>query len=150
MCIRDRGNVPLVFSFPSGSNAPVAELNKLGEGIALSESEQAGAERRVLSRALVRSACAAVGADDNVGKAQQFFRGQDSNVPRDTFLLAMAAKLRELSKMYGPAKLDQPERMKLLLAEALSTARSLQQDDKSKKLVDEIEKELKAKDKSIS
>lgn len=144
------GNVPIAFSFPGGSSGPVAELNKLGQGIVLSETEQTAVERRVLSRALVRSASSAVGAPDNASKAQQLFSGQSATVPKDTFVLAMAAKLYELSKFYTPQKFDQSERLNLFRDQALAAAKSVQQDEKSKKLVSDIEKEVKAKGKSIS
>lgn len=144
------GNVPLTFAFPSGSSGPVAELTKLGQGMALSETGLAGAERRVLTRALVLAACSAVGADDDVAKAQQAYSGATVTVPKDTFVLAMAAKLHNISKLYSPSKTDHPERYKLLLQEALDATNSVAPNDNSKKQAEAIEKDLKAAQKTNS
>jgi hypothetical protein len=140
--------VPISFSFPSGSTAPVPELNKLSNGGVLSDTEMAGTERRVLNRSVVQTACSAVGAQDDFAKAQQVFAGQNPTVPKDTFLLAMAAKLHELSKLYSPTKADQPERRKLFLEHSLAAVKSVQPDEKSKKLMEAIEKDLKLRNAS--
>ncbi|MCW5977488.1 MAG: hypothetical protein KIT09_05400 [Bryobacteraceae bacterium] len=145
---RHEGAVPLTFTFPSGSAGAVPELTRLGQGMALSEAEQNSMERRVLGRALVLAAARAVGAGDDVAKGQQAFTGESMAIPKDTFTLAMASKLHELSKLYSRSKADQPERMKLFLQEALNAVKSLPEDDKSKKLVETIEKDLKGLEKT--
>lgn len=110
--------IPLAFPFPTGSAMPVMELSKVGAGILLQEGEFAAAQKRALERGVLMSACRAAGAPEDPPKAQEVFKASNPEVPRATFLLAMAQSMFELSQLYAPRKLDHPERFKLLLKNA--------------------------------
>lgn len=138
-------NIPIAFSYPSGSPLPVAELTKAGQGIVLSDTELATAERRAIARAILMSACRAVGAEEDTAKAQQIFSGQNVTVPKATFLLAMAKELNRLADLYGPAKMNEPDKLKAFNEQALETVKALPESLETKKLVEKIEKTLKAK-----
>jgi len=138
-------SIPIAFPYPSGNPLPVAELTKAGQGIALSETELATAERRAVERAILMTACTAVGAEDDTAKAQQVFSGQNVTVPKETFLLAMAKQLHALSQLYTPAKMNEPDKLKLLNERALEALRSLPETAETKSLVEKIEKMLKPK-----
>lgn len=138
-------NVPIAFPYPSGSPLPVAELTRAGQGIVLSDTELATAERRAVARAILMSACRAVGAEEDTAKAQQIFSGQNVTVPKTTFLLAMAKELSQLAELYGPAKMNEPDKRKAFNEQALETLKSLPESDETKKLIEKIEKTLKAK-----
>jgi hypothetical protein len=136
-------SVPIAFPYPGGSPLPVSELTKAGQGIVLSETELATAERRAIERAVLMAACAAVGAEEDTAKAQQIFSGEDVTVPRETFLFATSKQLHQLSELYSPAKRNEPDRHKLLNEEALETLKSLPENPDAKKLIEKIEKILK-------
>jgi hypothetical protein len=138
-------NIPIAFPYPSGSPLPVAELTKAGQGIMLSETELATAERRAIARAILMAACRAVGAEDDTAKAQQIFSGENVTVPKATFLLAMAKELSELAELYGPAKMNEPDKLKAFNEQALETLKALPESADAKKLIEKIEKTLKPK-----
>lgn len=138
-------SIPIAFPYPSGSPLPVAELTKAGQGIVLSETELATAERRAIERAVLMAACAAVGAEEDTARAQQVFSGDNVTVPRETFLFAISKQLHQLSELYSPAKRNEPDRYKLLNEEALETLKSLPDNPDVKKLIEKIEKILKPK-----
>ncbi|MCP5112017.1 MAG: hypothetical protein GY953_14405 [bacterium] len=136
------GAIPLAFSFPKGSTLPVAEVSKAAEGIMLSGTEVAAAERRSLEREVQMMACVAVGATEDVAKAQSIFSAENASVPRDVFVRAVAAKLHEMTKLYGRSKLGRPDRAKQLNEIALSAVKSLPESDESKALIEKIEEDL--------
>lgn len=138
-------SIPIAFPYPSGSPLPVAELTKAGQGIVLSETELATAERRAIARAILMAACRAVGAEEDTAKAQQIFSGENVTVPKATFLLAMAKELSELGELYGPAKMNEPDKLKAFNEQALETLKALPESAESKKLIEKIEKTLKPK-----
>ena len=143
------GDIPIVFGYPSGSALPVSEITKAGQGIVLSESELATAERRSIEREVLMTACLAVGAEDDTAKAQGIFAGENVTIPRDAFLLAMTSKLHALSDVYAAKKLNRPDRVKQLAEIALEAAQSLPESDESKDLIKKIERDLKAAEKRL-
>jgi len=137
------GDVPIAFAYPGSSALPVAELTKAAEGIMLSDTELATAERRALQRGVLMAACSAVGAEEDVTKAQEIFSGENVSVSKETFVLAMAGKLNELAQMYSSQKMHHPDRLKLFNNEALDALKALPETDATKALIDKIEKEMK-------
>jgi hypothetical protein len=139
--------IPLAFSFPNGSATAVAEIARLNEGAAISEAEVAGAEKRVLQRAVLLEACSAVGAENDTAKTQQVFSAENPTVPKDTFMLAMAQRFHELASYYNSYKMDQPDRLKMFNEQALGILKGLPESDDNKDLIKKIEGELKAAEK---
>lgn len=137
--------IPIAFPYPSGNPLPVAELTRAGQGIALSETELATAERRTIERAILMAACSAVGAEEDTAKAQQIFSGQNVTVPKETFLLAMAKQLHALSQLYTPAKMNEPDKFKLLNERALEALKGVPETPETKALMEKIDKALKPK-----
>jgi hypothetical protein len=137
--------IPIAFPYPSGNPLPVAELTKAGQGIALSETELATAERRAIERAILMVASTAVGAEDDTAKAQQIFSGQNVTVPKETFLLGMAKQLHGLSQLYAPAKMNEPDKFQLLNERALEALKSVPETPETKALLEKVEKALKPK-----
>jgi hypothetical protein len=138
------GNIPIAFGYPKGSALPIPELAKLAEGAMLSETDIAVTEKRALDREVLMIACGAVGASEDTAKAQEILRGESVEVPREVFVCAMASKLHELSDLYSPDKLGQPERMQLFCDKALEALKALPETDNTKNLVSKIEKDMKA------
>lgn len=137
------GDVRIPFAFPKGNPMPVPELGKISEGVLLGEAALSAAEKAAIERRILLTTCLVTGAGEDVAKAQKMFTDTGASVPRPTFLLGMAKKMKDLAELYAPHKLDQPERRKLLVDKALEIARALPESDESKKLIKDLEGALK-------
>lgn len=104
--------IPIAFPFPTGSAAQPPALLKAAQGMLLTPEESDVAQRRSLERAIILVSSRVVGAPGDAAKAQQMFAGADLKVPRETFELAMAQVLYDLSQLYNSTSLDQPDRVK--------------------------------------
>lgn len=138
------GDIPIAFSFPTGSVLRIAEVSRASQGIALSAQEVTTAERRALRRGVLLAACSAVGAGNDSAKARQIFSSGGATIPRNTFLTALAVKLHDVVSFYSPSKMDRPDRIKFFDGKALDILKGLPETTDSKKLVKKIERELKA------
>ena len=61
-------------------------------------------------------------------------------VPRGEFMTAVATSLHDQALMYGPTKLDEPEKMKILLAQARDTLKNVPENKAVKELTDKLDK----------
>jgi hypothetical protein len=95
----------------------------------------------MLQRGVLLSACRAVGATEDAAKAQEAFKSAQS--PRETFLLGMADLLYEQALLFGPTRLDQPNRLKMLCNEANQALATVTPSKNTKELGNKIEKTLK-------
>ena len=135
--------IPLAFPFPTGNAMPVMELSKAGAGILLQEGEFANAQKRAIERAVLMAASRAVGAPENPAKAREVFKAASPAVPRATFLLAMANAIFEQSQIYGPRKMDHPDRLKMLLKHAGDTLAPLPESKEKADLAKKIQAAVK-------
>jgi hypothetical protein len=136
--------VVLDFAFPAGNANPPPELDKLAKGELLPDAAVQDASRLTLASKVVQAACAAAGAPEDVAKAQAVFATQPVEVPRETFLLAMANALFRQSQLYSREKLDQPPRMQVFIDQAQNTLKELPDSKDAKALAEKIQKALKA------
>ncbi|MFB3828874.1 MAG: hypothetical protein ACE15B_19060 [Bryobacteraceae bacterium] len=134
-------NVVLKFDYPSGSITPPQELEKTASGIFIPEAELERLQRATLQHGVVLSACRATGAPESAAKAQEIFKA--GQAPRNTFVLAMANMLHDQSQLFTATRLDQPNRMKLLLKEAQEAVAALPPSKPAKDLAAKIEKTMK-------
>jgi hypothetical protein len=118
-------SVTFEFDFPAGSAGQPPELKKISSGIVLQESEAEMLRKAMVRRGVVLSVCRAMGAGDVPAKALEIFKSGTRQVPRDAFRLEMAGLLNEQAQLFGPAKLDQPPRVKLLCGEAMEALESM-------------------------
>ena len=128
--------IVLAFPFPTGSSGQVVGLTKIGNGIFPSEAEAETVQTRTLERTVLHAVAAAVGAGEDTAKARALFTGAD-------FILAMATALYNQSQLYGPRKLDTPEKTKLFASHALDAAKTLPETKESKALIVKIQAALK-------
>ncbi len=135
--------IVLEFTYPTGSAAEIPQLNRIGQGILIQEAELEAVERRTTQREVLMMTCKAVGASEDTAKTQELFKSQPVQVPRATFLLAFAEAFYDLSTLFGPKKLDQPQRLGVLCKEALAALKEVPETKKSKDLKARIEKALK-------
>jgi hypothetical protein len=135
--------VSLVFTYPMGSAMLSPQLQKLGEGVLPNASVVDDIRAQHLKTSVVLATCKAVGAADDTAKTQSLFRAGTVQVPRETFLLAMAEALHDDAQLFTPKKLDQPDRIKLFAAQALDTVKMLPESKETTALNTKIQKTLK-------
>jgi len=136
--------VPIAFPFPTGSAAPVMELTKASTGVLLAPGEIDSAERHAIARGVLLQASAAVGAPDDVAKAQELFKSPTLTVPRATFVTLMASTLFDESKLYGMRQIDKPDRVKIFCTRALDALKTVPETKETKDLSTKIAKSLKS------
>ena len=133
----------LAFGYPAGAAAPPVGLKRVAGGILVQDSERDLLESAMLQRGVLLSVCAVVGSPDDAAAAQEKLKTGEFRVPRDAFLLAAAKSLSERSELFTGAKLDLPNRLKLLSQEALKVLGAIPQTKETKSVNDKIQARLK-------
>jgi hypothetical protein len=136
-------NVPLGFSYPTGSAGAIPPLTKVANGILPAASELETAQKRALERGVQMQTCQAVGAPDDPAKTQEIFRPANVQVPRAVFVTAMARSLYDQSQLYGRTKLDDPEKMKIFCGRAGEALKTIPETKQTKELNLKIQTALK-------
>ena len=136
-------NILLDFPFPAGNAAEPQGLQKVSSGILIPDAELALLQKAMIQRGVLLSVCDVVGAHDNNAKALEIFQKGSAQAPADTFRMAMATLLHQSALVFGPDKLDQPNRVKLLCDEALEALKSVPPSKQTKDLTAKIQKTLK-------
>lgn len=130
--------VPLPAAFPAaGSTEKPMQIAKLEKGILPPEAELAGFEKVMIEQGIASTAAKLVGVSD-AEKAAAIYKS--GSVPRDTFLRAAAQLLYDQSQMFGPKKLDQPQRVRVICDEALRALAAVPPTKESKALETKLKK----------
>jgi hypothetical protein len=137
------GNVELAFPYPAGSATQPQLLTKITMGGYVQGTEQATAERRALERAVLLQTCRAAGSENDAAKAQELFKAGSVQVERSVFLMALATSLHDQAQIYGRRKLDEPDKLKIFCARALSVLKEIPETKQTKDLVKKINVTLK-------
>ena len=135
--------VTLSFPFPTGSAGQVPGLNKLFNGIFLSEAEQEMTQKRMLERSILIAVAKSAGAGEDTAKAQSMFQAGEVKVPRAVFMTVMANALYEQSQLFIRTKLDSPDKLKLFANEALDALKGIPETKDTKALTAKIQAALK-------
>jgi len=136
-------SVQFAFRFPPGSVALPPDLQTVSRGIALPDEVREVLQRDVLERGVILAVSSAVGNADDPVKAQARFQLPGVQVPRETFFFGMAKMLYEGSDLFGPKRLDRPERRTVMCKQALETLHTLPETAATKALAAEIQAALK-------
>lgn len=136
--------IPVAFPFPAGSAAQPPALLKAAQGMLLTPEETGMAQRRTVERAIILVSCRVVGAPGDAAKAQQMFADANLTVPRETFELAMAQVLYDLSQLYSSTSLDQPDRVKSFCTFANNALKGVPDSKDVKELKTRIQQALTA------
>jgi hypothetical protein len=136
-------NVLLAFEYPAGSAEAPGSLKKVAGGILIQDSERDSLQEAMLQRGVLLSLAAALGNGDDTAKTMEKFKAGEVRVPREVFLLAVAKALQERSELFGPDKLDQPNRMKLICQQATDTLAAIPQTKETKAIAAKIQAALK-------
>jgi hypothetical protein len=137
--------VVLAFHFPSGSAAPVPEFTRASVGQPLLPTEIESAQKHAIERAILLQTCAAAGAADDTAKALDLFKSGSAQVPRATFMTAMANVLYDQAQLFGPRKLDDPEKMKVFSNLASGALKDIPETKQTKELSAKLEAGMKKK-----
>lgn len=133
----------LEFDFPSGNAAQPVELKKISSGIVLQESEAELVTKAMAQRGVLRAASRAVGAPDDPPKAAEIYKPGKAEVATDVFRVQMATMLHDEAQLFGPTKLDQPQRVKLLCDEAVEALKAVPASKQTKELMTKIQATMK-------
>jgi hypothetical protein len=137
-------NVAFAFAFPPDEVPPPALLAKLKKGILLKGAEADGLQKAMLQCGVSQAAARAVGVKPDAADAAEAFKKE---IPREQFLIASASSLVEQSRLFGPKKQDQPQRLLALCGMAQEVVRMVPPGAKSKELQGKI-KEVMGKRKA--
>ena len=140
----DKGpNVQLAFGYPNGSTAQPEGLKKISNGIWLPDSEREALQAALLQRGVLLAVSRAVGSPDDPAKAQAVFQTAEVRIPRSTFLFGMGKLLYEESDLFGPERMDRPNRLLSMCGEALKALQSIPETEDTKMLAGEIQSAIK-------
>ena len=135
--------IPLAFSFPSGSAAPVPELSRASVGMPLQSTEIEAAQKHAMERGILLETCRAAGAPDDTAKALDLFKSGSAQVSRAEFLTGMADSLYQQAQLYDRRKLDDPEKVKIFSNLALGALKDAPASKRNKELSEKIQKGMK-------
>ena len=113
----------LEFSFPKGSGAEVADLDRLEKGTEIPETQRAEAHEKTLDRGVMRAVSAVLTTADDVAGAQKALASGRAEVPAARVLLAMGAALDDLSVVFDSSNLAEPDKEKLFHERAQDAAK---------------------------
>ncbi|HYW41476.1 MAG TPA: hypothetical protein VE959_01385 [Bryobacteraceae bacterium] len=135
--------VPLAFGYPKGNAAPIAQFKKVAGGMPLPPAEMESVQQQAVERGVLLAACRAAGAANDTAKAEQVLNSADPQVPRATFMAALADGLFSAAQLYSWDKLDQPQRVELLCQRAQEALKAAPQSKETKELSTKIQNLLK-------
>ncbi|MBI1789043.1 MAG: hypothetical protein HYR60_16045 [Acidobacteria bacterium] len=137
--------VTLDFSSPTGSSRLDPKLTTVSTGVMIPMGDLETAQLATLQRGVLLAACRAVGAPNDTARLADVLKSPPAKLPRDTFVLAMAQALYDISAVYSRKKLDQADQQKMFFTMALETVKKLPESKQTKELASKIEADLKKK-----
>lgn len=135
--------ITLVLPFPPGNSEEVAALKRVTSGLVLPPAEVEKVARETLQRNVIQVASQVAGSPKDLDKAKAVFSGAETQIPRAQFVLAIASALYDISDLFTPTKLDEPDKLKLICEEALEALGTIPQSKERKDLTDKLQKQLK-------
>jgi hypothetical protein len=135
--------VILAFESPNGNAAQPAAYQKVSAGAWIQDSEREALLTAMLQRGVLLTAGMVAGSPEDPAKTAATLKNGDARRPRADVLFAVAKLLYEQSDLFGPKKLDQPNRLKMLCQQALDALKEIPENKDTKALVAKIEASLK-------
>ncbi len=135
--------VPLAFNFPKGNPGVPPYLLRVEKGIMPSEADIEAAHSASLDRGILLTTCRAVGAPEDTAKAAEVFKAEKVEVPRATFMLAMANAFYDQAQLYTRKKLSDPSKLKALGDRALAALKGVPESKETKDLTRKIQDLIK-------
>jgi hypothetical protein len=135
--------VQLAFDLPPGSAADPPAVRKAWAGILMQEAEAQALETAMVERGVIRAVCQANGTEGDSAQALERFRSGEVKTPRTTFLYAAAKTLFDVSDVFTLNKLDQPQRRRVMLEQAVAALHSIPETKEGAAMVTKIQVMLK-------
>lgn len=135
--------VTIEMPMPGGTTVESIQETQLQKGILKTPGDVDVARAKALDRYILLALCRALGAKDDSAKAQQMMQSGKAEVPRAVFMTAMATSLYNAAELYGPKKLDTPDRVEYLTKHALEATEGLPDSKELKDLKKKISDRLK-------
>jgi hypothetical protein len=143
-----RDSISLDFAWPPvGSAAMPAQRDRFAAGAPLSDADLDGLEQSMIHRDVMLTAARATGAGEDTARAQEVFRQPKPAVSTETFMVGMGEALYDLSALYGPKKLDIPQRREMLITLATNALKPYPKNKDAAALLAKIAKDAKAQKK---
>jgi hypothetical protein len=133
----------LACDFPTGSMAEPPNLRKVESGMLMQDSETELVLAAMLQRGVVREVSLVTGNPEDMAKTLELFKAGEPKIVRPVFLYGIAKSLFDISAIYGPMRLDQPQRLRLLGQQALDTLSGIPETRDTKALTAKIQAALK-------
>jgi hypothetical protein len=137
-------SIALELGYPTGNAAEPVQLQRVAKGMLFPGAEIEALQKAMVQRGVFLAVAHGVGAEDDVAKALEIFKAGDVKVARSVFLLATASALHDQAGLFGPKKLDQPNRLNMVCNEAEEALKSLPATKETKDLLGRIAKTRKA------
>ena len=141
------------FTFPNGTATESPTLERVRKGLFPLEAERLSAQRQGVARQMVLTTALMAGAGKDPAKAIEMFKTPPVQVPRATFLMALAQNLLEESAIFDRKKLNDSDKKKIMLQLAADCLKSAGEggdaatQKQAKDVRARIEREQKAVDK---
>jgi len=142
-------DIVLACEYPTGSMAEPAALRRVSSGVLIQDSERDSLETALTQRGVLQTMAQVAGAPDDSAKTLELFKAGEPKIPRATFVYAIAKALYDASALFGPNKLDQPNRFEALCNEADEGLKSIPETKDTKALSAKIQAALKKPKRSI-
>jgi hypothetical protein len=113
----------LEFTFPKGSGAEVADLDRIEKGKEMPEAQRAEAHEKTLDRGVLRAVSAVLTTAEDVAGAQKALASGRAEVPAARMLLAVGTALEDLSVVFDSSNLAEPDKEKLFHERAQDAAK---------------------------
>jgi len=141
---KDKGDTfTLACDYPTGGMSDPPNLRKVESGMLMQDSEAELLLQAMLQRGVVHVVGQVMGTPEDAAKTIELFKAGEPKVPRATFVYGLAKTLFDVSALYGPNKLDQPQRLKLLCQQALDALGTIPETKDTKALTARIQAVLK-------
>jgi hypothetical protein len=135
--------IQLGFPYPSGSQGEPISVSRVAGGILPPEAELETAQAAELKRTVLLATARATGSGDDTTKAQALFKAGPVKVSRAVFMQAMADALYDHAMLFQQKKMDEPQRMKLMLSQAAGALTAVPGNKAVKELSTKIDKAQK-------
>jgi hypothetical protein len=130
--------VALAFDYPVGTALQPANLKKLYEGFVLQDAEAAALQNSMLQRGVLMALSDLAGSADETAKMLEKFKAGNVTVPREVFLIASAKALYAGSALFGPTKLDHPQRFRMLTDETINAVQAVPESKEGRALIEKV------------
>jgi hypothetical protein len=135
--------ITLPFGYPDVASGMPVDIARFKKGILPTAAEFEKNRDLMQQRGVLMAVIRAAGAGADLAKAKELLAAGELKVKRSAFLYNLANEMVGLTDLYGPKKMDQAGRIKLLCDEAKEALAQVPESADTKKLMAKIEAAIK-------